>query len=156
MTYAAVGKNIDKALDCTRARTPTGRAILAQLARHANKDLLSWPSQELLARRAGIEVRQVRTYLRELEDLGEIEPVKKGGNKPTVYRVTILDDEVLDRQLDAAPNAEKDRQCTTGPKTRWTGSVASLDRQHTAYEVIEEGITQPSSVLTNGEDGIFA
>ena len=151
-----VGKNIDKALDRTRARTPTARAILAQLARHAGKGNLARPSQALLARRAGINTRSVRTYLRELEALGEIVTFEKGANRPTNYHVAILSDDVVDRQHTAAPSDDLDRQSTTEPKNGWSGSVASVDRQHTAYEVIEGNAPSFPTAETDGDDWVFA
>lgn len=151
-----VGKNIDKALDRTRARTPTARAIIAQLARHANSNLLARPSQGLLARRAGINTRQVRKLLRELEDLGEILPVRKGANKPTEFRLTILSDEVVDRHCGAEPAVEMDRHSTTGPKNRGTGTVGSVDRHCGTYEVIEGNTPRLSASESDGWDGSIA
>ena len=147
-----VGKNIDKALDRTRARTPTTRAILAQLARHADKQLLSRPSQGLLARRAGINTRQVRKLLRELEALGEIEAIKKGANKPTEYRVTVLNDDVVDRHCGAEPSAEMDRHSTTGPKNGGTGTLGSVDRHCGTYEVTEERVPSLPASEKDGWD----
>ena len=152
-----VGKNIDKALDRTLARTPTARSVLAQLARHASRDTFhSRPSQGLIARRAGINTRQVRTYLRELEALGEIVAIKKGANRPTEYFVAILSNDVFERQHIATPQSEMDRQSTTEPKDRWTGSVASVDRQCAAYEVLEEDSPRSSTSKTDGGDWVFA
>lgn len=133
-----VGKNIDKALDRTRMQTAAGRTVVALLARHANKHLESRPSQALLARRIGITARQVRTYLREAERLGEIEALEKGANRTTKYLVTILSDEVVDRKLTSTPNGQLDRKPTSVPDSGWTGSTASVDRKPTSYEVLEE------------------
>lgn len=152
-----VGKNIDRALDRTRARTPTARAILAQLARHANREHLSRPSQALLARRAGLNTtRQVRKILRELEAVGEIVAVKRGANKPTEYLVAILSDDVVDRHCSATPNPEMDRNSTTGPENGGTGTVGSVDRHCRTYEVFEEDTPSLSASETDGEDWIFA
>lgn len=88
---------------------------LSSNARRYLPELHPRPSQGLLARRAGINTRQVRTYLRQLEDLGEIEAVKKGANKPTEFRVIVLSDEIMDRQHTATPSNSLDRQSTTEP-----------------------------------------
>ena len=151
-----VGKNIDKALDRTRARTSTARAVLIVLVRHANKDLIAYPTQKLMARRLGISTRQVRTYLRELEALGEIETVEKGANRPTKYRLNILSDDVVERKHTSTPKAQMDRKSTTAPENGWTGSTASLGRKPTSYEVIEEDTARHSGVFEIVEDGSFA
>lgn len=151
-----VGGNIDKALDRTGARTSTARAVLAQLARYANRDLMAWPTQALIARRVGIKPRQVRNCLRELEDLGEIETVEKGANRPTKYRVSVLSDEVLERQRISTPKGQVDRQSTTAPDNGWSGNTASVERQRIAYEVIEDMAPSLSATETGGSDWLFA
>lgn len=135
-----VGKNIDLAMKRTRMDQPTGRSVLAVLARHSNRKLISYPSQETIAERIGITDRQVRTYLRLLEDLGEIEPVQKGGNQTTRYRLNILSDDWVDRKSTSVPASYPDRKSTTAPKKAGAGSVASLDRKSTSAEVIEDRI----------------
>ncbi|MDW3118974.1 helix-turn-helix domain-containing protein [Roseovarius pacificus] len=86
------GLDIDKALKRTRAKTPTERFVLALYARHAGKDLLAWPGQELLARSVGVGERQVRNAVRKLEALGELQLVRRGykGRSTNVYRVSVL------------------------------------------------------------------
>lgn len=70
---------VDIALDRTQADTILSRFVLAMLARHAGKtDLLAWPGQVTLARRAGVSVRSIRNALLKLEALCEITKIRSG------------------------------------------------------------------------------
>jgi hypothetical protein len=45
-----------------------------------------WPSQELIAKEIGLQVRQLREHLKQLEDEGWI-MVQRRRNKPSIYRL---------------------------------------------------------------------
>ncbi len=150
-----VGKNVDKALDRTQAPS-WARPTLFLLARHANDQHIAWPTQEKMAARLGVGVRQVRNHIRKLEALGEIEVIQRGANRPWKYKLHILSDDVLDRHCGSTPNSEMNRKRTTGPKSARTGTVVSLNRNCGSAEVIEERNTKTPHVFANGEDGKFA
>ena len=60
-------------LDFAPAHWSSGcRMVAMALADRVNQDWQAWPSLDDLARRSGISTRQVRTYLRQLEDEGVI------------------------------------------------------------------------------------
>jgi predicted ArsR family transcriptional regulator len=45
-----------------------------------------WPSQELIASEVGLQVRQLRDHLKDLEEAGWI-MVQRRRNKPSIYRL---------------------------------------------------------------------
>jgi hypothetical protein len=156
--------HIDIALDRTRADTILARFVLAMLARHANKkDLLAWPGQATLARRAGVSVRSIRSALRKLEALGEITEIRSGqGRASTVYRVSILaaDFEVIEDDgnrkhrsgLELAETGRRGPVCENGKpeaQRRQTGSRLPI-------EEIEVNTPSLSPSEKAGEDGTIA
>jgi hypothetical protein len=60
--------------------------VYVNLLLYAGTKGICWPSQELLATEAGVSVRQLREYLKELEDAGWI-TIQRQRNKPSIYRL---------------------------------------------------------------------
>lgn len=77
--------------------------ILLALADNAdNKSAIAWPSVGDLARRSRVDERTVQRHLRKLEELGEVEVVRKGGRIDGEYRATVYRVVVQGRQAATA------------------------------------------------------
>lgn len=67
----------------------SARLVLVNLAFHANKDAIAWPSRRTIALECGMSVRWAAGALAELIRLGEIEVVNHRPGGVTTYRITL-------------------------------------------------------------------
>jgi AraC-like DNA-binding protein len=109
-----VGSFIPEWLEVRNEITPGAKLCYARLARHANRETgLAWPKQETLARELGVSERQVRDYLRELEQHNLIESKRRGLKKPNEYR--FLRHPWMASDLDRNRGSVPDRNSSSGP-----------------------------------------
>jgi Helix-turn-helix domain len=66
--------------------SPTAFRLYVLLLLRAGKKSICWPSQELLASEIGLQPRQLREHLKDLEDKKWI-TVQRRRNKPSIYQV---------------------------------------------------------------------
>ena len=110
------------------------KLVLLSLADHADSHGRHvFPSQDLISKRCGISVRQVRRLLNQLEALGLIIPVKypKGGrNHTTEYELTLDQPETVETiEISNKPDV--------------SGVSGIVSRLGGGYFVPEEFINQP-------------
>jgi hypothetical protein len=82
----------------------------AALTRYAGQDGRCFPRQKLLAAELGVSERQVRRYLRELEQAGLLRTTRRGLNDPNSY--TFLWHSIFE---DAKPLNPQGRTCPSDP-----------------------------------------
>lgn len=69
------------------------------LARYVNAEGAAWPGQDTLAEALGVTVRSVQRYLSELEDVGALVRVRRGGTS-NLYHLRVAD---RTTQMSASP-----------------------------------------------------
>ena len=63
--------------------SPEARAVWWAIASHANREDKAWPPRDVIARMAGMSVRSVSKYLRELEGAGLLITTRLDGGRNT-------------------------------------------------------------------------
>lgn len=138
---------------CRKEISFGSKVVYARLAQYAGENGIARPKQEILAKEIGIEERQLRTYINELESHSLIEVERTGQGQANLYHFLYhpwiggqeADLRRHDRQKTAGQNDRQssaghdanDRQKTAGPCLK--------DRTKRSHEEITHAAQKPRS-----------
>lgn len=148
--------------ECAKV-SPTCRLVLVILAQYAKQDGTSvYPSKRTVAKRAGVNIRQMHNILSELQAVGLIEKTAKTAvGKPVDWRLVRDWEPDPGSQLPRSPaveGADDDvdlcNQLPRGVGSQLPGgrqSIARAPRQLTADEEIKEQVSEEIRATSHGE-----
>lgn len=122
-----------------------GAKLVLTIVANFDRDEGAWCSQETIARMANISVRQVRRYLKELEEIGELQTwvhdgYSSGGVRPTNrYYIT----------LDCPENCDRSFNHKAVISDLVGGQIRPIRRTHLTTKAVISDLQTSKEPLTN-------
>lgn len=138
-----VGSFIPQWLECRPEISAGAKLIYARMYRYSGKNGVCNPRQEVLAKSVGVSDRQIRTYLKELEDNNLIASKRSGLGRSNVY--VFLAHGWMTSDPDRKDSSGQERQLSSGQERKDSSDPIRNNKRIILRESKEENSEQRQS-----------